>query len=65
MDKNELIAQQQIEIEEWKQENAELVEMKDALHRELYCIGGPFSDNVLMFDKEQLKVFIRIQSIIG
>ena len=54
MTKDELIAKQQLQIEEYKQmleENSELI--KD-LKMRFYAIGQPLNDNVLMFNKDQL-----------
>lgn len=54
MTKDELIAKQQLQIEEYKQmleENSELI--KD-LKMMFFAIGQPLNDNVLMFNKEQL-----------
>lgn len=55
MTKDELIAKQQLQIEEYKkmlEENSGLI--KD-LKMRFYAIGQPLNDNVLMFNKEQLK----------
>jgi hypothetical protein len=54
MSKDELIAKQQLQIEEYKQmleENSGLI--KD-LKMRFYAIGQPLNDNVLMFNKKQL-----------
>ena len=61
MTKDELIAKQQIEIEELQRSNAELIEDRERVHRILYCIGGPLNDNKLQYSKEQLMTFIYIR----
>ncbi len=55
MTKNELIAKQQIQIEEYKamlDENSEIIK---SLNGKFYSIGAPLNDNVLQFNKDQQK----------
>lgn len=55
MSKDELIAKQQLEIEEFKRlakENADIIR---SLKMRFYAIGQPLNDNSLQFNREQLK----------
>jgi len=62
---NELIAKQQLEIEELKTK----IEIADQCRKEiygvLYCIGGPLNDNVDRYKMQQLKPFFKIAQILG
>jgi len=64
MTKDELIANQQIEIEELKQKSISFVKAKEKIHSILYCIGGPLNDNKLLYSREQLLTFIQIRDAI-
>lgn len=67
MSEAELIARQQMEIEELKQDLGTNVAIKNSLHGEFYSIGAPLNDNILGFNKEQLqwvgKVYFLIEKI--
>ena len=65
MTKDELIAKQQLEIEELKEENAGLRADHEKIYYRLYNIGGPLNDNVLNYSKKQLKTFFDISNILG
>lgn len=60
MTKDQLIAKQQIEIEELK----ELIKRHKASVKKvyglIYAIGAPLNDNVLQFNEKQMVVFHRI-----
>jgi len=58
----ELIAKQQIEIEELKIEVAEYVESHKNIHMIIYCIGGPLNDNKLMYSHKQMSPFFEISN---
>lgn len=53
MTKNELIAKQQIEIEELKIANKHNSESFRTIHNMLYGCGAPLNDNCLNFNREQ------------
>lgn len=55
MTKDELIAKQQLQIEEYKQMLEENSEIKKSLTGKFYNIGEPLNDNVLQFNKDQQK----------
>lgn len=55
MTKDELIAKQQIEIEEYKFISENNAKIKKELHGEFYAIGKPLNDNKLQFCISQLK----------
>lgn len=51
--KEELIANQQIEIVEYKEMLKENYELKRILWGMFYCIGQPLNDNILQFNQDQ------------
>jgi hypothetical protein len=55
MTKDELIAKQQLQIEEYKQMLEENSEIIKSLTGKFYNIGAPLNDNVLQFNKDQQK----------
>ena len=55
MTKDELIAKQQLQIEEYKQMLEENSEIIKSLTGKFYNIGEPLNDNVLQFNKDQQK----------
>ena len=61
MTKDELITKQQLEIEHFKNELVEKIEMIRQVGSILYCIGGPLNDNKGGFTREQLHTFWRIK----
>jgi|GEM_PF-1720501 len=54
MTKDELIAKQQLEIEELKVKVSRQQEAIKKVHSRFTCIGGPLNDNFLEFDKRQM-----------
>ena len=65
MTKDELITKQQLEIEHFKNELVEKIEMIRQVGSILYCIGGPLNDNKDGFKREQLHTFWRIKEALG
>lgn len=61
MDKNQLIADQQIHIENLK--DAIVIKNKalENISKLLCCIGGPLNDNSLQYNKMQVKIFFEIE----
>lgn len=51
----ELVAKQQLQIEEYKQMLEENYKIKYSLTGKFYNIGAPLNDNFLQFNKEQMK----------
>jgi len=67
MTKDELIAKQQLQIEEYKQmleENSEISEIIKSLTGKFYNIGEPLNDNVLQFNKDQQKWCFRVVALV-
>jgi hypothetical protein len=60
MTKDELIAKQQIEIEELNEENQSFRKARGRALGHIYCIGGPLNDNKLGYSKAQMVTFARI-----
>jgi len=65
MTEAELIARQAKQIEELRDEVADLKTraMRAASH--IYCIGGPLNDNRLEYSKQQMVTFSRIADELG
>ena len=64
MTSEELIGKQQLEIEKYKkafEENRELI--KDITCK-FVCIGQPLNDNLLQFNKEQIKWCFEVLSLV-
>jgi len=64
MTKDELIAKQQLEIEEYKQMLQDNTDLKRDLEMMFYAIGQPLNDNVLQFNKEQQKWCFRVVALV-
>jgi hypothetical protein len=64
MTKDELIAKQQIQIEEQKERISETNRLRKLLISRFCSIGAPLNDNVLQFNKEQIKWLQEIEDII-
>lgn len=64
MDKDKLIAKQQLEIEELKEENNYNKDSLERIHSILYATGGPLNDNILGYSKEQLGPFFMISKLV-
>ena len=63
MTKDELIAKQQLQIEEMKASLEENKEIKKRLHGKFYNIGAPLNDNVLRLNNEQLKWCMQMSAL--
>jgi SMC interacting uncharacterized protein involved in chromosome segregation len=64
MTKDELIAKQQLQIEEYKKMLKENTELKRDLEMMFYAIGQPLNDNILQFNKKQQKWCFRVVSLV-
>ena len=64
MNKNDLIARQQIEIEELKKTATISDTKKAAISHIIYAIGAPLNDSKLNYTKEQRRPFHRIAEIL-
>ena len=64
MTHEELIAKQQLEIENLKQEKQAWIDAETEIYGILFSIGGPLNDNRLGYIKEQLAPFRRIRDIL-
>ena len=64
MTKDELIAKQQLEIEELNIICTAQKRALEQINNNLICIGGPLNDNVDLYTPQQKKRFFRIKSII-
>ena len=60
MTEAELIARQAKQIEELRDEVADLKRRADRARSHIYCIGGPLNDNKLGYTKTQMVTFSRI-----
>jgi len=63
MTKDELIASQQIEIEELREALADRNEGMGKIRNVIYCIGGPLNGNCNKYTDKQLLPFARIINI--
>ena len=64
MTKDELIANQQIEIEEQRELLSEYKLGYSNIYGIIFCIGGPLNDNKLMYSHKQLGTFSQIAEIV-
>ena len=55
MSKDELIAKQQIQIEQYKETLKENIGLISRIKGKFYNIGQPLNDNVLQMNKDQMK----------
>lgn len=62
-DKNRLIANQQLEIQNLINELEEYKDAIQEINNILYAVGGPLNDNTLKYDKKQLETFFNISNI--
>jgi len=62
---NDLIAKQQLEIEELKEKVAIADKCREEIHGVLFSIGAPLNDNIYGYSMKQLKPFFRIANILG
>jgi hypothetical protein len=65
MTEAELIARQAKQIEELRDEVADLKERVRRARSHIYCIGGPLNDNKLGYSKPQMVTFARIAEELG
>lgn len=61
----ELIARQAMQLEELRDEVADLRERISAARSHIYCIGGPLNDNKLGYSMPQMATFFRIAKVLG
>lgn len=65
MTEAELIARQAKQLEELRDEVADLKERTRRARLHIYCIGGPLNDNKLGYTREQMVTFARIADELG
>ena len=65
MKEAELIARQARQLEELRDEVADLKERARRARLHIYCIGGPLNDNKLGYTRAQLVTFARIVEELG
>ena len=65
MTEAELIARQAKQLEELREEVAELKDRARKARSHIYCIGGPLNDNKLGYTREQMVTFARIADELG
>ena len=65
MKEAELIARQAKQLEELRDEVADLKERVRRARLHIYCIGGPLNDNKLEYSKAQMVTFARIADELG
>jgi hypothetical protein len=63
MTKDELIAKQQIEIEDLKARLKENATLKRKIKGMCFAIGAPLNDNILQMNKDQLKWCFQIAEL--
>lgn len=64
MNEYELISKQALLIEEIKEENENLKNIINAIHLEIINVAGPLNGNYYQYNKEQLKIFFKIEEFI-
>lgn len=65
MTEEELIARQAKQLEELRDEVADLKERSRRARLHIYCIGGPLNDNKLGYTKPQMATFAYIADELG
>jgi hypothetical protein len=65
MTDSELIARQAKQLEELRDEVADLRERAQRARLHIYCIGGPLNDNKLGYTRPQMKTFYEIANELG
>lgn len=60
MTNDQLIARQAKQLEELKDDVADLSNRLKQIRLNIICIGGPLNDNKLHYSHEQLRVFSKI-----
>ena len=64
MTKDELIAKQQLEIEDYKAQLIENTKIGLEIKGKFYSIGAPLNDNILQFNKDQLKWCFQVVELV-
>jgi len=64
MNTDEVIAKLVIENFDLKARIYEFEESIKSINQILYCIGGPLNDNVLNYNKDQLRTFFKIKDLL-
>jgi hypothetical protein len=65
MTQDELIARQALQLEELRDEVADLKDRARKAWEHIYCIGGPLNDNLLGYTRPQMVTFARIAGELG
>ena len=65
MTESELIARQAMQLEELRDEVADLKGRMRAAWSHIYCIGGPLNDNKLGYSRPQMATFFWIAKELG
>lgn len=65
MTEEQLIARQAKQLEELRDEVADLKDRVSKARLHIYCIGGPLNDNRLGYTKPQMVTFSRIADELG
>ena len=64
MTKDELIAKQQLEIEDYKAQLTENTKIGRQIKGKFYNIGAPLNDNILQFNKDQMKWCFQVVELV-
>ena len=64
MTKDELIAKQQLEIEDYKAQLIENTKIGREIKGKFYNIGAPLNDNILQFNKDQMKWCFQVMELV-
>ena len=64
MTKEELIAKQQLEIEGYKAQLIENTKIGREIKGKFYNIGQPLNDNILQFNKDQMKWCFQVVELV-
>jgi hypothetical protein len=64
MTKDELIAKQQLEIEDYKAQLIENTKIGREIKGMFYNIGAPLNDNILQFNKDQMKWCFQVVELV-
>ena len=65
MTHEELIAKQQLMLEDYEKIYIDVTRIRKELHGLLFSIGQPMNDNILQFNKDQLKWCAKLNNLIG
>ena len=64
MTKDELIAKQQLEIEDYKAQLIENTKIGREIKGKFYNMGAPLNDNILKFNKDQMKWCFQVVELV-